>query len=134
MASIDDFVLLDTVDMPLRHRVNDAVLLMDDGTEMFIRVSNTDSGEFRRLKAKYRNEQLRNPGKGQTAEKEDSRLTELLVVSTHGWALQGADGPIPFSQKAARALYSDPKYRWIRDQVTVAIFDDATFAGESLAA
>jgi len=135
MASIDDLVLLDTYKMPVRHRVTDEVLTTDDGKEMYIEVANADTPEFKRLRSKYRNEQLRS-GKSLTAEKEDARLTEMLVTLTKGWLLQGADGLIKFSKENARALYQDerPQYVAIKNQVVAAAFDDANFMGESLAA
>lgn len=134
MASIDSISFTDTYDMPIRHPVTDEVLMTDDGQEMFIRLGNPNADpEFKKLKAKYRNEQLR--GKSQmTAEKEDAKLTEMLVTLTKAWLIQGADGLIKHSTAAARSLYSDDQYHWIRTQAVVAAFDETNFAGESLAA
>jgi len=133
MATIDDITLSPTYKMPIRHRITDEVLVTDDGKEMFIEVGNTDTPEFRALRARYRNEQLRN-NKTITAEKEEARLTEMLVTLTKDWLIQGHDGLIKCSAVNARAIYKDEKYRWIRDQVIAAAFDDGNFAGESLAA
>jgi len=69
-----------------------------------------------------------------TAEKEDARLTEMLVTLTKAWLIQGDDGLIKHSTAAARSLYSDDQYTWLRSQAIAAAFEDANYAGESLAA
>ena len=133
MASIDDFDLTDSYDMPLRHRVTKEPLYDDKGDPLFIKVTNTDSPQFRKLKAHYRNDELRGV-KTQNADSEEAKLTNLMVECTLDWHLVDAKGPIKFTPKAARDIYSDPRYSWIRSQVVVAVFDEANFVGESLAA
>jgi hypothetical protein len=58
----------------------------------------------------------------------------MLVTLTKDGLIQGHQGLIPFTPDAARSLYSDDRYSWIRDQAIVAAFDDSNFVGESLAA
>lgn len=50
-------------------------------------------------------------------EEDDSDQLEMLLACTLGWA--GAK--LPFSRDAARALYTDPRRRWLRDQVLEAL-------------
>lgn len=132
--NIDSITLSDHYDMPLRHPATDEPLTMSDGAAMWIRVASNDSTEFKQLQSRYRNETLRNPNKKLTAEKEDARMTEFLVVCTKDWLIEGKNGKVKFTPDAARELYTDPKKPWIRNQVTVAVFNDVNFLGESKAA
>ena len=68
---------------------------------------------------------LAKTGKLQVGDPEDDEAEELdlLVACTLGW--QGA--PMQFSPKAARDLYSDPKRRWLRDQVQTALQERELF-------
>lgn len=64
-------------------------------------------------------------GKLPIADPEDDEADELdeLVASTLGWT--GA--AVAYSPDAARALYADPKRRWLRDQVKAALDDRELF-------
>jgi Fe-S cluster assembly scaffold protein SufB len=96
MASIDDIYLTDTFDMPLKHRTTEEVLMTDDKRAMFIRLTNSESPEFKRLKSRYRNEQLRS-SKPLTAEKEAARA-KLAAVA-----------PAPVAQVTPRAKLNAPQ-------------------------
>ena len=50
-------------------------------------------------------------------EDDEADQVDMLVSCTLGWT--GA--AVPFSPQAARALYTDPKRRWLRDQVQAAL-------------
>jgi len=130
--NIDSIVFSDHYDMPLRHPATDEPLTMSDGRAMFVRVRSDDSPAFKSKQAQYRNETLRNPSKKMTAEKEDARMTELLVTATVDWLIESGGGPLAYSADAARKLYQEKS--WIRDQVVVAVFNDTNFLGESKAA
>ena len=54
-------------------------------------------------------------------------LVELMVASTLGWT--GA--ATPYTTDAARALYSDPKRRWLCDQVRQALDERELFMRSS---
>lgn len=64
-------------------------------------------------------------GKLPVADPEEDDLEEVdeLVSCTLGWT--GA--AVPYSVDAARKLYSDPKRRWLRDQVKAALDDRELF-------
>lgn len=72
---------------------------------------------------------LAKTGKMPVSDPEDDEADELddLVVSTLGW--EGA--AVPFSPAAARALYADPKRRWLRDQVLSALQERELFTRSS---
>lgn len=131
--SIDTINYLDAVDMPLTHPVTFEPLEMADGTPMSIRLTGEHSGAYKRLQRAFQNETLKSHGKKPlTAEQLEERGLQLLAACTLGWNLQGEDGPLPFSQANAVALYRDKP--WIRDAVNEFVFNKANFLGESLAA
>lgn len=63
-------------------------------------------------------------------EDDEADQVDLLVACTLGW--KGA--AVPFSPAAARALYNDPKRRWLRDQVQEALDQRELFTRSSAAA
>lgn len=65
-------------------------------------------------------------------EDEIAQETEYLVASTLGWSDLEIDGAkVPFSQAAARQLYENPKFAWVRRQVRKALDDAEVFIGSS---
>jgi hypothetical protein len=104
----------------------------EDGEPMWIEVLSDDAPEFKRLQAQYRNDALRNPQKKMTAEKEEARMTELLVAATVNWCIADTGGLMEFNKNTVRDVYQNRA--WIRNQVVVAVFDDANFMGELKAA
>jgi hypothetical protein len=66
--------------------------------------------------------------RGLDAEAMEKEAVELLVACTLGWngVTRGAK-EWPFSQENARALYSDQKFRWLRNQVDRSIGDRRLF-------
>lgn len=73
--------------------------------------------------------QLQKTGKLQfgTPEEDEEDETETLVRCTLGW--RGAN--VPFSADAARALYTDTRLRWLRDQVKSALDEREHFIRSS---
>lgn len=60
-------------------------------------------------------------------EEDEAEQTDLLVAATLGWS--GA--AVPYSPQAARALYEDPKRRWLRAQVQAALDERELFTRNS---
>ncbi len=57
--------------------------------------------------------------------------TDYLVASTLGWAITLGGAPLPFSEAAARALYTDKKRAWLRAQVRAGLDQAELFIGNS---
>lgn len=56
------------------------------------------------------------------------RQTDTLVSCTLGWKNLVIDGEaLPYSDAAARKLYEDPRFEWVRGQVTGALNDISLF-------
>lgn len=54
--------------------------------------------------------------------------TERLVACTLGWSNLSIDGaPFPYSEANARALYQDPRFEWVRGQVSAALNEIGNF-------
>jgi len=65
-------------------------------------------------------------------EDEIAQETEFLVACTLGWKDLQIDGkPFAFSPDAARALYEDGRFAWVRRQVAKALDDAEIFIGSS---
>ena len=101
-------------------------------TSMVITLAGPEHPERkRRLFARQRRLRaaLAKTGKMPMSDPEDDEADELddLVASTLGWV--GA--AVPFSPAAARALYADPKRRWLRDQVLAALQERELFTRTS---
>lgn len=61
---------------------------------------------------------------------DDADQTAFAASCTLGWADLPVDGAfLPFSIGAADKLYADPRYRWLRNQVVVALNNSALFIG-----
>jgi hypothetical protein len=59
----------------------------------------------------------------------EARQPQDLAAQTLGWTgyVDDAGTPVPFSQQAAEALYSDPEMAWLVDQVQEALGNKALF-------
>lgn len=108
-------------------------LKQDDGSAVVIRVLGKDSAAFRKkeheLTARSSNRYIRRKGKDVTADDLDVAerdKSELLAAITTGWSgIDLGNGPVEFSQNAARDLYNE--HTWIRDQVDIFVGDRANF-------
>lgn len=77
---------------------------------------------------------LQQTGKLQLAdpEEEEGEEVDMLVSCTLGWKGISVGGkPLAFSVEAARSLYTDPKRRWLRDQVKAALNEREHFIKRS---
>lgn len=91
-------------------------------TSMVVQLAGPEHPD-RRARAMQRQRKLRaefsRTGRMPVSDPEDDEAEELddLVANTLGWT--GAAEP--YTRAAARALYADPKRRWLRDQVKAAL-------------
>ena len=60
----------------------------------------------------------------------DEDETAYVALCTLGWSRLAPSGvPLPFAIGAAQVLYSDPAYRWLRDQARDALRERDLFIG-----
>lgn len=107
------------------------VLRAADGTEAYISIVSVDSPEVQRVQKSTLNKRLKQRGRlTMTADELDAERAEVLVAATKDWFLVSRDGTalnVPYSEATARALYTDSRFTWIREQVSEALDDRATF-------
>lgn len=115
-------------DMHLEHPVTGERLFNDDGDAMVIRLIGRDSKRFRAKNAQIANRKMAKRNNRNSVEELDSDGAELLAACTLGWSGLALNGePLPFSEQNALKLYTNPGYRWIREQVDTFIADRANF-------
>jgi hypothetical protein len=77
---------------------------------------------------------LQQTGKLQLAdpEEEEGEEVDMLVACTLGWKGIAVGGKaLAYSAEAARSLYTDPKRRWLRDQIKAALNEREHFIKRS---
>lgn len=102
-------------------------------TAMEVTLAGPEHPERKRLvyaRQRKLRQNLAKTGKLPVVDPEDEEADELeqLIACTLGWA--GAS--VAFNPAAARALYSDPKRRWLRDQVEAALAERELFTRASV--
>lgn len=104
-------------------------------TPMVVTLAGPEHPDRKRLlfaKQRRMRSQLSKTGKVQLNDPEEDEAEELdqLVACTLGW--RGA--PVAYSRDAARQLYTDPRRRWLRDQVQAALQERELFTRRSASA
>jgi len=101
------------------------------GKEAFISVVSLDSPEVQRVQKVAMNKRLKMRGRVTlTADELEAERAETLVAATKAWHLVTTDGKaldVPMTDAAARTIYTDPRFAWIKEQVSEALDDRATF-------
>ena len=97
-------------------------------TPMVVRLAGPEHAERKRLTfARHRRMRgaLAKTGRVPVSDPEDDEADDLdmLVACTLGWSGASVD----YTPDAARRLYSDPKRRWVRDQVAAALQERELF-------
>lgn len=116
----------DSADLRIKHPVTGAP------TAMVVQIAGPEHPLRRRLvldRQRRLRAHLAKTGNMHISDPEDDAADdlELTVACTLGW--RGAAQP--YSPAAARALYADPKRRWLRDQVQAGLQDRALFMRSS---
>lgn len=121
-----------TVDVPILHPKT-GMPLRQNGTdrEAYIRVVSLDSPEVEAVQKALINKRLQSRNRAKvTADELNAERAETLVAATKDWFLvdfQGNALDYPFNTANARAIYTDPRFSWIREQVSEALDNRATF-------
>lgn len=116
----------DSADLRIKHPVTGAT------TAMVVQIAGPEHPLRRRLvldRQRRLRAHLAKTGNMHISDPEDDAADdlELTVACTLGW--RGAAQP--YTLAAARALYADPKRRWLRDQVQAGLQDRALFMRSS---
>lgn len=114
-----------TGSMPVKHPVT------GEPTDAVILVAGVDSEQYQVAQRQAWERRLDRSSQGRnkpTFEEYEQDGLELLVACTVGWSGLSKDGKdLDYTPAAARKLYSDPRYVWLRTQVDRFIGDRANF-------
>lgn len=103
----------------------------ETGKESYISVVSLDSPEVQRVQKAALNKRLKMRGRvTMTADELEAERAETLIAATKAWHLVSQDGKalnVALDEATARVLYSDPRFAWIKEQVSEALDDRATF-------
>jgi len=111
---------VDCVEVKLKHPVTGAEL---DAT---IKVYGKDSSVFQNAIKQRAKAQIARKSKDIDLDANDKDSVELLADCTQGWSgIAEGSKELVFSRDTAIALYT--KYKWIREQIDIAIGDRANF-------
>lgn len=106
--------------LELRNPYTDEVLRHEDGRPMTITHLSNESDEFETLMRKQqdrRNQQFVRSRAPALSTVTDKDAIDLLVAITVRWDIVFGGKVLDSTPEAFRALYSNPKYRWLRKQV-----------------
>lgn len=119
----------------LIHPATKRRLIGGDGKEIFWTIIGKHAEGYQKASLRLQNKKLKElqgSGPRSTAEELEENTTELLAACVVGWSDNFVfDGEVPaFSQAKARAILSDPRVKWIREQVEGFAGDIANFLTE----
>lgn len=131
MFNLDSLALRDTTELQLVHPVTEELIFADreQTKPVSVVLFGTSSKQYRNAISAMQNRQLRRGKKAATAELLREESVNLLVAcSDKTLNLTYKDAPVD-NEEAFRALYSDPAYSWLKDQVDAALGDVSRFLG-----
>jgi hypothetical protein len=89
-----------------------------------VRKAVTHAAQRKLLAGARRTGQIELPDPDET----DKERVDNLTKFTLGWSgYSNEEGPVPFSEAQARALYADPEMTWLADQVDTALSNKQLF-------
>jgi hypothetical protein len=115
-----------------------AVIKTKDGEtvhECYVEGYSTDSRRANAFQQSVMDSAVQRTARATLAEA-DAMQADLLVALTTGWCLVSPDGDLidePFSPEAAKALYNDSEWKFLRDQVAAGLATRANFTRKSAA-
>lgn len=129
--SIDSLALKATTELQLRHPVTDEPLWADDEQTKPVAIAlyGPSSKQYRNAITAMQNRQLHRGNKKKVnAETLREESVKLLVACSDSGVNLTAPGGAPLdNEEAFEALYSDPKFSWVKDQVDAALGDPSNF-------
>lgn len=115
----------------LMHPGTGAALLDDQGNPITISVVGKYSDQYIKVQKAQQNRRLKAAGrKGLklTADELEAEANELIAACITGWSGIVIGGEVlEFSLGNARKLIANPKMAWVKEQLDVAIGDEANF-------
>lgn len=118
---------IEGVKMTLNHPTLGTPLILENGDEMFIKLTGPYHPDFKRKDKEISNARFAKRKFKLTADEIQSEQIELAVVSVREWNIV-IDGVTPdVKPGTVRKILSDDKFEWIRVQITAFLGDEANF-------
>ena len=125
-------LLINATAVPITHTATGEVLKNDNGEPIKVIVFSSQSKEYRGAKAKALNKRMGRKAKAPTAEMVDADAIEMLVTCTHSLEnfdnVEFEDGVFVSMDNLEQTYTNVP---WFKDQVDIAIGDNALFLLDS---
>lgn len=118
MGDLGNYELLEKATVP--------IYSPDGGKLMDVTVYGKDSKKYISAKHRYKNLNIKAGALLPTSEETERRALELLIELTDTWIELKLNGePLECNEENKRMVYT--KYRWVREQVDLAIHERANF-------
>jgi len=119
----------ESTEVQLRNPATNELLWDDEGKTkpVSVYVFGSASKRYRDARAAMQNRQLKRGKQKPSVEVLNEEGVILLVAITEKFVNLGVDGKEPATEAEVRALYNDPRFSWVRDQVDEATADTANF-------
>lgn len=105
---------------------NEVTLKDADGNECYIEFVSADSEDGRKIERARNAAQLTRLRNGRSIDDDPVETqVELLTALARGWSF-GPDAD-PFTKDAARSLFADPEYAWLRKRAYTFVYSAANF-------
>jgi len=129
MFNLESLALTSTVTLQIRHPVSDDFLFADEAKKqpISIELHGTSSKEYRNAITAMQNRALKRGKKQASAEIMKEEGVELLVLCSVKISHLSYDGKPVNDDASFRAIYSDAKYSWLKDQVDALLGDNSNF-------
>ena len=129
MFDLNTLSLKDTVELQLRHPVTDESLFADEAKTLPVCITlyGTSSKQYRNAITNLQNRQLNRGKKKVSAEVMRDEGIEILVACSEKATNMVYNGAPVTNAATFRALYSDPTFGWLKDQVDAALGDVGNF-------
>lgn len=122
----------DAVELQLRHPATDELLFADEEKTMPVSIFlyGTSSKQYRNAVTAMQNRALKRGNKKPSAEQMREEGVELLVAcSDRAINLLYKGKPVD-NDAAFRAIYNDPSFSWLKDQVDAFLADTSAFLNQ----
>lgn len=128
--NLDSLALKDTTELQLLHPASDEPLFADKDEKQPVAIIlyGTSSKQYRNAISAMQHRQLKRPKNAKvTPELLREESVNLLVACSHSAINFEYNGKPVEGEDAFRALYSDPKFSWLKEQVDGAFGDVSRF-------
>lgn len=122
----------DSVEVQLRNPATDELLWADEAKTkaVSVYVFGSASKEYRDARAALQSRQLKRGKQKPTPELLNEEGVTMLVAITDKFQNLSVDGKVPENASDFRALYNDPRYSWVRDQIDAGTAETSNFLAQ----